>query len=348
VNERFQTFVYGTALALIFGWVLYIGKAVFVPVVFGVLVVYVIVGLTRLLQRIPLLGRALPLRVRYALSVAVIGLGLTGAVYEVMTYIDIVLLHAPQYQEALLTAIQRIAVFLHLETEPTWATLRRDVLAQMDVQKLLGATVASVYSFAASVIFMVLCAAFLLLEQRSLAAKVANITSDPHNAARIRVIITDINARIGSYLALKTLLSILVAAISWVIMAFVGLEFAAFWAVLIGLLNYIPYIGSFLGVLFPAAMAVVQFGTMDEILAVVFFLGVAQFLIGNFLDPYVMGNSLNLSPFAILIGLTIWSALWGIAGAFLAVPITAILAIVFSQFPGTRPIAVLLSRNGQV
>jgi AI-2 transport protein TqsA len=222
VNERFQTFVYGTALALIFGWVLYIGKAVFVPVVFGVLVVYVIVGLTRLLQRIPLLGRALPLRVRYALSVVVIALGLTGAVYEVMTYIDIVLLHAPQYQEALLTAIQRIAVFLHLETEPTWATLRRDFLAQMDVQKLLGATVASVYSFAASVIFMVLCAAFLLLEQRSLAAKVANITTDPHNAARIRVIITDINARIGSYLALKTLLSILVAAISWVIMAFVG------------------------------------------------------------------------------------------------------------------------------
>jgi predicted PurR-regulated permease PerM len=205
-----------------------------------------------------------------------------------------------------------------------------------------------VYSFAASVIFMILCAAFLLLEQRSLAAKVANITSDPRNAARIRGIIADINARIGSYLALKTLISILLGAISWIIMAFVGLEFAAFWAVLIGLLNYIPYIGSFLGVLFPAAMAVVQFGTMDEILALLFFLGIAQFLIGNFLDPYVMSNSLNLSPFAILISLTIWSALWGIAGAFLAVPITAILAIVFSEFPGTRPIAILLSRNGQV
>lgn len=59
-----------------------------------------------------------------------------------------------------------------------------------------------------------------------------------------------------------------------------------------------------------------------------------------------MGNSLNLSPFAILVSLTVWSGLWGIPGAFLA--ITAIMAIVLSEFAGTRPIAVLLSRNGQL
>jgi AI-2 transport protein TqsA len=77
-------------------------------------------------------------------------------------------------------------------------------------------------------------------------------------------------------------------------------------------------------------------------------LTVIQFLIGNFLDPYVMGSSLNLSPFVILVSLAAWSSLWGMAGAFLAVPITAIMAIVFSQFDGTRPIAVLLSRSGRV
>ena len=73
-----------------------------------------------------------------------------------------------------------------------------------------------------------------------------------------------------------------------------------------------------------------------------------QFVIGNFLDPYVMGNSLNLSPFAILISLAVWSELWGIPGAFLAVPITAIVTIVFSEFPGTRPVAVLLSKSGRI
>ena len=86
----------------------------------------------------------------------------------------------------------------------------------------------------------------------------------------------------------------------------------------------------------------------NEILAVLLPLTAVQFVIGNILDPFVMSNSLNLSPFAILVSLAVWSGLWGIPGAFLAVPITAIMAIVFSEFPGTRPIAVLLSRNGQI
>ena len=82
--------------------------------------------------------------------------------------------------------------------------------------------------------------------------------------------------------------------------------------------------------------------------AILLALTALQFAIGNFLDPYMMGNSLNLSPFAILISLAVWSELWGVPGAFLAVPITAILTIVFSEFPGTRPIAVLLSRGGRL
>jgi AI-2 transport protein TqsA len=95
-------------------------------------------------------------------------------------------------------------------------------------------------------------------------------------------------------------------------------------------------------------MAIVQFANPNDVLAVLLPLVALQFFIGNFLDPYVMGNSLNLSPFAILASLAAWSALWGIPGAFLAVPITAVMTIVLSEFPGTRPIAVLLSRDGRL
>ena len=63
--------------------------------------------------------------------------------------------------------------------------------------------------------------------------------------------------------------------------------------------------------------------------------------------PYVMGNSLNLSPLAILGSLTIWAELWGIAGAFLAIPIMTIVTIVLSEFSATRPFAILLSRDGR-
>jgi AI-2 transport protein TqsA len=81
MNERFQTLVYGAVLALIVGWVLYIGKDVFIPIVFGILVVYVIVGLTRLLGKVPFFDRILPLQVRYSLSILLIALGLVEVAY---------------------------------------------------------------------------------------------------------------------------------------------------------------------------------------------------------------------------------------------------------------------------
>jgi hypothetical protein len=177
-------------------------------------------------------------------------------------------------------------------------------------------------------------------------SKVDKLSTDPRSAVLIRQIVADVNARVGSYLALKTLLGMMQAVVSWVAMWWFGLEFATFWAMLIVLLNYIPYIGSFLSVFFPVAMAIVQFGDPNTIVTLAIALVVVQFLIGNFLDPYLLGNSLNLSPAAILVSLSVWSGLWGLPGAFLAVPITAVMAIVFSEFAATRPIAVLLSRNG--
>jgi AI-2 transport protein TqsA len=348
VNNRFQSLVSGAILAVVIGWVLHIGKEVFVPIIFGALVVYVIAGLTRLLGRIPVIGRILPPRMRSALSVVVIAWGLVAIANLILANKDSVLALAPQYQESLLGVIQRGAVLLHIETEPTWTTLRRDLFGQISLQPLIGSMVASVSAIAVTVIVVLLYASFLLIEQRSFDAKIAALSSDPRIVARVRQVTSDINSRIGAYLALKTFLSILLGLTSWIVMAFMGLEFAAFWAVVIALLNYVPYIGSFLGVLFPVTMAIVQFANPNAVLAVFLPLTALQFLIGNFLDPYVMGNSLNLSPFAILVSLATWSALWGIPGAFLAVPITAIMAIVFSQFAGTRPLAVLLSRDGRL
>jgi predicted PurR-regulated permease PerM len=92
----------------------------------------------------------------------------------------------------------------------------------------------------------------------------------------------------------------------------------------------------------------VQFEDPATMLQLLLVLGAVQFVIGNFVDPYLMSSSLNLSPFAILVSLAVWSELWGIPGAFLAVPVTVIITIVFSQVPSTRPMAVLLSKRGQI
>jgi AI-2 transport protein TqsA len=348
MNARLQGLAYGAVLALVIGWVLQVGRDVFVPLVFGILVVYVIVGFARILARIPYLGPLLPVQLRQALSGVVISLGLVGLAFHLVAYTDEVLAVAPQYQRSLLAAIQRVAVLLHIETEPTWATLRQQVLGQLNIQRLLGSMLASVSSVIATVMVVLLYAGFLMVERRSLAAKMAGISSDPGNAARIQEVSKDIHARVGSYLALKTGVSVLLGAVCWIVMALLGLPFAGLLALLIAMLNYVPYLGSFLGIVIPVVVAIAQFGEPGAVLALLASLTAAQVLIGNFLDPYLMGSSLNLSPFAILVSLAVWSQLWGVAGAFLAVPITAVMAIVLSEFPGTRPIAILLSRDGRL
>jgi predicted PurR-regulated permease PerM len=346
--ERMRALVYGTVLLLCIGWVLHVGQAIFVPAVLGAVIVYIIVGLADAMGRLPGFGPALPSRLRYLLSILAIGVTCVLFAYLVMANKDRALALAPQYQQSLLATIQQVAVHFGFETEPTWATLRQELLARINLQRLAGSLLASVGSILVTFVVVCLYATFLMLERSSFEAKLANLSDDPARVARIRHVIVAINQRIGSYLALKTLLSLLLAVSSYVVMRLSGLEFAALWSVLIFFLNFIPYVGSVLGVVFPVLMTVVQFHDAGTVLTMLVALTALQFGIGNFLDPYLMGNSLNLSPFAILVSLAVWSELWGVPGAFLAVPITAILTIVFSEFPGTRPIAVLLSSNGRL
>ncbi len=346
--DRLRALVHGTVLLLIIGWLLYIGKTIFVPAVLGAVMVYVIVGLAHAAGRLPVLGPSLPVQLRYLFAVLLIGLVFFLLFYLVMANKERALALAPQYQQSLLAAIQRVAVFFGFETEPTWATLRQELMAQINLQRLFGSLLASLGSFLVTFIVVCLYATFLLVERRAFQTKLANLSEDPRRVARIREVIETINRRIGSYLALKTLLSLLLGAVSYGVMALFGLEFAALWAVLTAFLNFVPYVGSFLGVFFPVVMTVVQFEDLGMVLTMLLALSVVQFVIGNFIDPYVMGNSLNLSPFAILVSLAVWSELWGIPGAFLAVPITAIMTIVFSEFAGTRPLAVLLSQSGRI
>jgi AI-2 transport protein TqsA len=347
-NEGLQAFVHGTVLAIAVGWVLYIGRDVFIPIVFSMLVVYVIIGTSRLLARIPGVGPVLPSKVRGGLSILLMVSVLCALAWLVMANMDQMIAKAPQYQSSLVSLVQRGAVTLGIETEPSWESIRGDVLAQVNLQRLVALMMLSLTSILASLTIIALYVVFLLLEHGPFAKKIGNLSGDPERTAQIRRIITDVNTRIGTYLALKTLISILLGVLSWAILAWMGVEFAVFWALVIGLLNYVPYIGSVLGVLVPVLFALLQFGDFRSVLVVAFGLSVTQFLTGNILDPFLMGNSLNLSPFVILVSLAVWSALWGIPGAFLAVPITASIAMILAEFAGTRPISVLLSRDGKV
>ena len=98
----------------------------------------------------------------------------------------------------------------------------------------------------------------------------------------------------------------------------------------------------------PALFALLQFGEFIPFLIILLGIGAIGLLVGSFLEPKLMGNTLNISPLIAIMALAFWGSIWGIVGMLLSVPITVAMIIVFAQFPQTRAIAILFSEKGRV
>lgn len=189
---------------------------------------------------------------------------------------------------------------------------------------------------------------FLLLEEKMFPKKFEAMYPIKSEYEKIKKIIGKIDKSIINYIALKTVISIITGVLSYFTLLFIGVDAPAFWAFLIFILNFIPNIGSLIATGFPATFAMLQFGEFKQGILVLAFVGSIQLVVGNFVEPKIMGNSLNISPLVVIVTLVTWGAMWGITGMLLSVPITVILIIIMAEFPSTRPYAILLSQDGKL
>ncbi len=148
-------------------------------------------------------------------------------------------------------------------------------------------------------------------------------------------VIHDIGHQIRSYLGVCTFLSVLMGGVCYVVLAVYGVDFAGFWALLMFFLTYIPTVGG-VGVVLPALMALAQFGELGPALVILILLGITHFFLTNVVETVMLGRTLNLSPFAIIVSLTFWGLVWGVGGLFLAVPMTGAIAIACRHLDGLR------------
>ena len=127
-----------------------------------------------------------------------------------------------------------------------------------------------------------------------------------------------------------------------------SLEGAVLWGFIAFVLNFIPTIGSIIAVLIPVIFALIQFPFISDVFILFTFLIIIQFVLGNIIQPKMMGNKLNISQFVVILSLVIWGAMWGTIGMFLSVPLMVILLIIFSQFEHTKSLAILISGDGKI
>lgn len=250
----------------------------------------------------------------------------------------------PRYQERLQNLFTEILAWLGDDM----ASSARDALNQVDVFSTVTAAAGSVGSILLSVGLVGLYVMFLMIDQGSLPKKFLALFPEPEEARDVTEVMAAMAASVRRYMWVKTLTSLMTGLASYTVLRLVGVDFAETLALIIFLLNYIPNIGSILGIVFPAMIALVQFDTLAPFLIATPILIAIQVIIGNLVEPMLMGRSLNLSSFVIILALVFWGVIWGIPGMFLSVPITVVALIVCSHIRGARWIAILLSKDGQI
>lgn len=248
----------------------------------------------------------------------------------------------PKYGERIQAAVQYIEEKLHL-SRVRWDPL--NWLRNLDVNKLGSFFLSSLgpfFSFISNLFLVLIFLVFILAGKGRTENKIES-AFPAGQARRIRGIIRNINAQIQRYLAIKTISNLFQGALTAAILSAFGLRFALLFAFLTFVLNYVPTIGSIIATTLPMLVAALQFPNLWPAVSIGLLMTLVQNVMGNFVEPKLMGRGLGLSPLVVLFALFFLGWLWGIPGMVVAVPIAAVIKIVCGNIPGLKFIAVLMS-----
>lgn len=155
-------------------------------------------------------------------------------------------------------------------------------------------------------------------------------------------IVGNIQKQISFYLLIKIFVSLLAAGFTWIVLTSIQTELASMLAVLTFVLNFIPNIGPFISTMLPMPVLFLQYGLDWHILLALILLTTVHFIIGNILETKWLGKGMDLDPIVVIACLIFWALVWGVMGALLAVPMTAIVKMVLERNETTKPLADFL------
>ena len=245
----------------------------------------------------------------------------------------------PEYRLALRKLGIDFATFLRAQGIEISIRQVTEVLNPGRVIEFAGQSLTGLLSGLTNTVVVLLIMVFILLELAGLPRKLraAMEGTDNTSLARYEAMV----AQVHRYLQIKTVLSLGTGLIVAGWTALLGLDFAPLWGLIAFLLNYVPNVGSILAAVPALLVAVVQL-TWGGVLAVGAGYLAVNMVLGNIVEPAIMGRRLGLSPLVVFLALLFWGWLWGPVGMLLSVPITMIIKIMCEESRNYRWVAVLL------
>ena len=320
--------------------VLYLGKFLILPLLFSFLIFIILKSLSKKLSSINTFNFSL----NYYLSFMIVCLSLLFFFYFVGTLVQNNLSRVIENSNIYQDNIQEILSIIQ-KTEINLSFLSiEDLLKNINFGKILSSILNFFTNAAGNISLILIYLIFFILEEKVFKIKLNKIF--PNKSTK--KILKNINNQIYGYFEIKTLTSLLTGFLTFIILTTLSNDLAILFGIFAFLLNFIPFIGSLVSILIPFVFSLIQ--TLEFSISIITLISLtfSQLLIGNFVEPKLMGKSLNLSPIIMLIFLGIFGKIWGISGMFLSVPILVVLLIVFSNFNQTKAIAVFLSEKGNI
>jgi AI-2 transport protein TqsA len=307
------------------GTILWIMRPVLVPLVLAILLSYLLMPLVDSLQVHLKIPRVFAVTGALILS----ALALTGLTMVISSSVKGLAVKAPEYQAKLVQLGQRALEMAESWGIPVDEDVVRQRIADIPVADIMVGAVNSLMS-SFSTFFLILIFVIYLLSGR---------TPHHHRAGLLK----EMEVKIRDYISVKVFISFLTGVLTAVALFVLGLDLAIVFGVLAFLLNFVPSVGSVISALLPLPVALMQFDSGGKIALVLILPGTVQMILGNVIEPKMMGETLNLHPITVLLSLIFWGMLWGMAGMVLAAPITAVIAIILERLDQTRPIAHLMA-----
>jgi predicted PurR-regulated permease PerM len=227
-------------------------------------------------------------------------------------------------------------------TEESRSSGIRAIFKDISLRDTVSTILASISEILSDFFVVILYLVFLLIGRRGLISKF-DIAFKSETSTKMKSIVEKINEEINKYILTKTLISLLTGTLVTVALWIFGVEFAFIWGLLTFLLNFIPNIGSIIATVFPIVFSIVQFDNFITVIWIAIILLAIQFVIGNVVEPKVVGKSMGISPVVVLFSLIFWGYVWGILGMVFAVPIAVFIKIILENINELKPLSVLMS-----
>jgi len=342
-----------------FLFVLHWAKAVFIPVMVGVLFSYALSPVVNWLE-----ARHVPRWLSSAvLLLAILG-GLGGTAYslsdEASDLVEALPAAAQKFRQAVkarsnrhdstLETVQKAAAQLEQaaqESGPAGGTrgVMRVVIepSRFNIKNYLWTGTVGLIALVGQATVVVFLTYFLMLSGDTFRRKLVNLAGDSLSSKKITLqALNEITGQIQRYLQVQLLTSALVGLLTWLALLALGLDNAAVWGVAAAVLNLVPYVGSLVTAAGSALVGFMQFGSLNMAIAVGGASLLIHTLVGNLLTPWLTSRASRMNPVAVFVGLLAWGWLWGVWGLLLGIPILMIVKAICDRVEDLKPIGEFL------